>query len=185
MDDAELETLKAAVQELMDRQAIADVLRHYARGLDRKDIPLLQSAYHPDSTDHHGAFGDYTPAPEAIVEDWLIRDADRAFSHHLLLNSSVELDGDDAYGETYFQVIAGLTPEAAERTGKPALTIGAGRYIDHFQRRDGEWRIARRVLISEFSAALNATENPQALLWARRSKEDPSYDRPLLGPPAP
>ncbi len=182
MDDAEL---KAAVQELMDRQAIAACLNRYARGLDRKDIELLQSAYHDDSTDHHGGYGDYTPAPVAIVDDWLIRDADRAFSHHLLLNSTVEIDGDEAHGETYFQVIVGLTAEAAARTGKPALSVGAGRYIDRFERRNGEWRIARRVLISEFSAALDATENPQALAWARRSREDPSYDRPLLGPPAP
>ncbi len=182
MDDAEL---KAAVQELLDRQAILDCLNRYARGLDRKDIEMLQSAYHPDATDHHGGFGDYTPAPVAIVEDWLIRDADRAFSQHLLVNTSLDIDGNEAHGETYFQVIVGLTPEAAEASGRPPLTVGAGRYVDRFERRNGEWRIARRVPISEFSAALEEIKNPHALAWARRNKQDPSYARPLLGTPAP
>jgi hypothetical protein len=177
--------MQKALQDLIDRQAILACLDRYARGLDRKDIEMLQSAYHPDATDHHGSYGDYYPAPQEIVTDWLIRDADRAFSQHLLLNSSIEINGDEAHGETYFQVIVGLTPEAAKANGRPPLTVGGGRYIDRFERRAGEWRIARRVLISEFACALDSLENPHALLWARRSKQDPSYDRPLLGPPSP
>lgn len=172
--------MQASLQDLLDRQAILACLNRYARGLDRKDLDLLRSAYHPDAIDHHGASGDCTP--DKLISDWLVRDAERTFSHHLLLNSTIEIDGDEAHGETYFQVIAGLKPQAAKARG--ALRVHGGRYVDRFERRAGEWRIARRVVISEFQGALDPAESPQLLAWARRSKEDPSYARPLVGPPS-
>lgn len=176
------EAMEKALQELIDRQAILECLNRYARGLDRKDLDMLRSAYHPDAIDHHGALGDYTP--ETLITDWEVRDADRTFSHHLLLNSSIDVDGDVAHGETYFQLLIGIKPELVAQ-GRAPLVLGGGRYIDRFERRNGEWRIARRVLISEFHASLNATEGNKVHEWARRSKQDPSYARPLLGPPPP
>lgn len=172
-----------ALQELLDRQAILACLDRYARGLDRKDLDVLRSAYHPDATDHHGALGDFTP--DTLISDWLVRDADRMFSQHLLLNSSIDIDGDVAHGETYYQLVVGLDPAAAEEAGRPRLTLSGGRYIDRFERRAGQWRIARRVLISEYQAALDPIDRPQHLAWARRDRSDPSYDRPLEGPPSP
>ena len=41
---------------LEDQQAIRDVLSRYARGVDRCDLGLLKSAYHPDGYDDHGFF---------------------------------------------------------------------------------------------------------------------------------
>lgn len=173
--------MEQALQELLDRQAILDCLKRYARGLDRKDIELLKSAYHPDAVDHHGALGDFTP--DGLVEDWLVRDAERTFSQHVLLNSTIEVTGDVAHGETYFQLVVGIKPELATED-RPALTLSGGRYIDRFERRAGEWRIARRVLIAEYKTALDPIDRPQNLAWARRDRTDPSYDRPLTGPPA-
>jgi len=173
----------SAVRELLDRQAILACLDRYSRGLDRKDLDLLRSAYHPDAVDHHGALGDYTP--DTLISDWLLRDADRMFSQHLIVNSSIDIDpgGDVAHGETYFQLVVGLEPAAAGEAQQPRLTLSGGRYIDRFERRAGEWRIARRVLISEYKAALDPIDRPQHLSWARRDRDDPSYDRPLEGPP--
>lgn len=171
--------MQKALLELVDRQQILDCLYRYARGLDRKDLDLLRSAYHPDATDHHGSLGDYTP--DTLIEDWLLRDADRTFSQHLLLHTSIDLDGDDAHCETQYQLIVGLKPEAAR--GRPPLSVSGGRYLDRFERRSGEWRIARRVLVSEYATALDPIAKPHHLSWARRDTTDPSYARPLLGPP--
>lgn len=170
------------LQELADRQAILDCLNRYARALDRKDPDVLRTVFHPDATDHHGGHVDYHPAADALVDDWRIRDSDRSFSQHLLLNTSIELDGDDAHAETYFQLIVGLKPNV--RPDAAPLSVSGGRYIDRFERRDGEWRIARRVLIVEYAAEMDSIERPHHLLWARRDRSDPSYARPLLGPPA-
>jgi hypothetical protein len=175
------EFIVKSVRDLMDRQAILDCLNRYARGLDRKDLDMVRSAFHPDATDHHGGTIDYHPAAEALIADWEVRDAHRTFSQHLLINTSIDLDGDLAHAETYFQLIIGLKPDA--RPELPRLGLSGGRYIDRFERRDNEWRIARRVLIAEYSAALDAQDEAYHRLWARRSKEDPSYARPLLAPP--
>ncbi|GAA0932686.1 nuclear transport factor 2 family protein [Pseudonocardia zijingensis] len=176
------EHLQAAVQQLLDRQAILDCLNRYARGLDRKDLDMLRSAFHPDATDHHGGSIEYHPAADALIADWEIRDAHRTFSQHLLINTSIDLDGDVAHAETYFQLIVGIKPGAP--TDQPRLGVSGGRYVDKFDRRDGEWRIARRVIVVEYAAALDEREQKHHLLWARRSKDDPSYARPLTGPPA-
>jgi SnoaL-like domain len=175
------ENMQAALQELLDQQAILTCLDRYARGLDRKDPELLKSAYHPDAVDHHGALGDHTP--DSLVADWLVRDADRTFSQHLLVNSSIDIDGDIAHAETYYQIVVGIRPEAATSAQQPRLTLSGGRYVDRFERRAGEWRIARRVLISEYKAALDPLDRAQHLGWARRDRNDPSYARPLEGPP--
>ena len=175
------ELLRRSVQELMDRQAILDCLNRYARGLDRKDLDVIRSVFHPDATDHHGGPIEYHPAAEALIADWEVRDAHRTFSQHLLINTSIELEGDVAHAETYFQLVVGLEPRV--RPDQPRLGVSGGRYVDRFERRDGEWRIAHRVLIVEYGAALDERERDHHLLWARRSKEDPSYARPLVGPP--
>jgi hypothetical protein len=177
MDDR----LHQDVRELIDRQSILDCLNRYARALDRKDPEALQSVFHPDATDHHGGHVDYHPAADALVADWEIRDADRSFSQHLLLNTSIDLDGDQAHTETYFQLIVGLKPGV--RPDAPRLSVSGGRYIDRFERRAGQWRIARRVLIVEYMAAMESMDRPHHLLWARRDRLDPSYARPLLAPP--
>ena len=46
-----------AVQELLDKQAIAEVMMTYCRALDRLDEALLRSVFHPDSQHNHGFKG--------------------------------------------------------------------------------------------------------------------------------
>src|SRR5437870_7614815 len=55
-DREELTRLRVELQELLDRQAIADCVYRYARGLDRHDEEIYASAYHDDAIDHHGDF---------------------------------------------------------------------------------------------------------------------------------
>ena len=44
------EDIEAAVAKLEIQEALA----RYARGIDRQDVELAKSAYHPDATDEHG-----------------------------------------------------------------------------------------------------------------------------------
>lgn len=169
------------LRKLLDREAILDCLNRYARALDRKDPDSLRTVFHRDATDHHGGRATYHPAADELIADWETRDADREFSQHLLFNTSIELDGDTAHTETYFQLMVELKRDA--RTGDPALSVSGGRYVDRFERRAGEWRIATRVLIVEYATEIDSVEQPHHRLWARRDRSDPSYARPLLGPP--
>lgn len=46
----------ARLHELIDRADIYDCMLRYARGMDRRDRPLLRSAYHDDAIDEHVGF---------------------------------------------------------------------------------------------------------------------------------
>ncbi|MBF9032653.1 nuclear transport factor 2 family protein [Rhodobacterales bacterium HKCCE2091] len=183
------------VQELWDREQIRQCLHRYTRGVDRFDRELILSAFHPDCIDEHGKF---VGNREEFV-DWALNMHEKAqLTHqHCLLNHTCEIDGDTAHAETYFMFVA------MNRRGKP-LTIGGGRYVDRLEKRDGEWRIAARVTVRDWSnldqvpdiSDLSTMTSTAALLsdverafmnegrGPARDRTDPSYDRPLTIDPA-
>lgn len=163
--------------ELLDRDAIWRVLQRYGRGLDRLDVELAQSCYFEDATDDHGH---YVGSRDGFIA-WANQVTEMFVStQHAVMNHYCELDGDSAYTETYYM----FTGVAAE----PPHLFTTGRYIDHFERRNGEWRIATRVTIVDNSYELYDNKKfpgiPAALAtgdvqpW-RRDKGDVSYQRPL------
>jgi ketosteroid isomerase-like protein len=178
MDDALTPDLVEFLKQAKDRQDIQDCLLRYTRGVDRHDKDLMRSAYHPDALDEHGV------AQGGPVEfcDWAIgyHAANQIQHHHVVTNTSLELDGDVAHGETYYMFWAD------NRVGPPTLSFG--RYVDRFEKRDGRWAIARRVCLNEQTTALGEVEFPAEFVEmmtptgpAERSPNDISYDRPLSG----
>ena len=133
------------LDNLTARAEIHDCLMRYCRGLDRLDAAMVASAFHSDGVDHHSFATLRTAAQigQALVERQRTR---YRKTMHGILNEHVEVDGDVARAETYFR--ASLL---AERDAREVLIEGAGRYLDRFERRDGEWRIAERVLVNEWS----------------------------------
>lgn len=160
----------AALQALLDERAIRNVVLRYCRGVDRLDEELVRSCYHSGATDEHGSFsGDV----EAYI-DWsfgLLRAYDATM--HFIGNQLVEVLGDVARAESY-----GV---AYHRTqdGEPRQNLTTGfRFIDRFERRDGEWRIARRVATTEWVRAERPEERwpiPDHLRGGRRDLSDPVY----------
>jgi hypothetical protein len=57
------------------------------------------------------------------------------------------------------------------------LIMLPGRYVDRFEKRDGEWRIARRLVIVEHTSVqpLDASAPPSAPGRGSRDRDDPSY----------
>lgn len=168
-DHSDLATLARDVRYLKDRAEILDCINRYTRGADRLDRDLLLSAYHPDATDDRGAF---TGNPEARVE-WLLaflRTLDHT-SHHIS-NFTIEIDGDVAHCESY--VITTLLPKGSE-----TVSIGGARYIDRFERRGGEWRIAHREAVMDFTFTAKNDGIPPRALTGLRGTADRSYARPL------
>ena len=124
------------MQELVDRQAIIDVVLRYCRGIDRLDLELVRDCYHPDATDEHGTF---TGTRDEYV-DWVAGVLTRfTGTMHVVANQLVELDGDDARAarRTASRTTGAIRPTTTRRN----FTTGF-RYVDRFARRDGEWRIA-------------------------------------------
>ncbi|GBD14763.1 hypothetical protein HRbin25_00645 [bacterium HR25] len=164
---------EAALQELLDRQAIYDCLVRYCRGIDRCDAELVRSVYHPDAYDDHGPFfrGSGYEFADKVV-GMLQR---YKCTTHFIGNHRVELDGDVAYAETY--VIA--YHRFQRRDGREYDFVFAGRYIDRFERRDGEWKIAHRVVTHDWNRIdpVGETWDPRDMTPGLRSREDAVYRR--------
>jgi hypothetical protein len=139
------------VQPLLDRQAIRDVVLRYCRGIDRLDLELVRACYHPDATDDHGTFRGTRDEYVAWVAGVLQRFTS---TMHLVGNQLVELAGDVARSETYGVAYHHGDPPDDRRRN---FTTGF-RYVDRFERRDGEWRIATRVAVREWTHTVTADQ---------------------------
>lgn len=170
------ETREARLDALLDREAIRAVIQRMARGLDRMDNELVLSCYWPEAIDDHTHFVG-TPADFVRYADGTTLMFESCLHH--LGTHNCEIDGAEAHCETYYT----YTGHAAQ----PPHFMATGRYVDHFQKRAGEWRILARVTIVDgqyeltpaaFSAGMPSPyapgENPAA-----RDRTDASYQRPV------
>ena len=162
--------------DLIDRHEIHQVLLRYARGLDRLDNALVRSCYWDDAIDDHGHF---VGAPDAFIAYADSTTLLFKTSQHGILNHFCDLQGEDAYCETYYH-FSGVTEQGPN-------FMSTGRYVDHLQKRGGEWRIANRVTIVEGAydvpKAVHAPDpltayTPDNPCQATRDGNDVSYHRP-------
>lgn len=128
-----------------DVRAIGDVLARYCRGIDRRDAELVRSCYWPDATDDHA--GAFSGARDEFVE-WVVRVLTRfTATMHVLGTHTVEVVGDVAGAETY-----GVAHHRGDPPDDRRVNYTTGfRYLDRFERRDGQWRIAARRVELEWT----------------------------------
>jgi hypothetical protein len=142
----------ARVEELLDKQACVELVYRLARAIDRCDEPLLRSLFHADATDDHGVFH----GTAADFADWVmpvLHGMKR--TQHCIANVLIEVKGDTAYGESYFTAHHAL-PNAE---GPDTYMVAAGRYLDRFERREGEWRFAHRQACYDWNAQAPSTDS--------------------------
>ena len=176
----EMSIERLTVERLLDRAAIQDALARYARGVDRRNWDYLLSAFHPGAPVDQG---DYKGPIEGMVDAMRSRHAMIEQASHLIANCLIEFDSPDgAVVETYFLALLrnahfppemrrALLGEKAEREGKIDLR-SLGRYVDRFERRNGEWRIAGRVCVAEtVTGELAPTERTFSTNWVEQSRE--------------
>lgn len=164
-----------ALDELLDREAIRNVLYDYCRAADRGDAALMKACYHPDASDDHGFF---VGSGWAFVDYVLPRLAQLECSIHSLSNPRIVLDGDTAQVETQWSVIHRLA-----RVGKMTDLWHQGRYLDEFERRQGQWKILRRVTVHDAERWIHTADlqrlvpetNPHKVHQGRRGPADPVY----------
>lgn len=133
-----------AVQELLHKQAIYEVVMRYCRGIDRLDFDLVRRSYHSDGIDHHTGF-DGT-VDEFI--DWVRPKLSLiGGTQHHVGNHLVELYGHQAISESYLMAMHWGGPESA---GMINFTSGT-RYIDLMELREGRWAISERWAVREWT----------------------------------
>lgn len=188
--------LDAKLRELIDRQEIEQVLKLYCRAIDRCDLELLKTIYHPDGTDDHGSFsGNAHQFAEFIIPTLreVILDG-----MHTVTHCTIEVDGDFATSESYYwayqqthggeEFVTGYFGPRYAAKCKADGTIGGhhdyycgGRYIDLFERRNDEWKILRRKITNEWNDCRPTTRISDEggiadfNLPGRRDRQDPVY----------
>lgn len=150
------------LQELIDKQALQELVLTYCRACDRRDFVLLRTLYHDDAVDEHGAM--FCGSADEYVA-WLPGVmANFEATVHSITNALFIVAGAEAQGELYSVAYHRTHPPGARE-----ITIG-GRYLDHYERRAGRWKFRRRSL---------------ALDWCRLGTVDPSaYREFAAGAPA-
>ena len=169
-----------SVEDLLARQEIAEVIYRYARGIDRLDFDVVRSCYHPDAYDDHGAFKGSVDEFIEAAASWLPR---WTATQHFMGNMLIEVDGDRARAETY--AVAYHRREDDEGNGKDDI-MGI-RYVDRFERRDGDWRIAHRVVVNEWrrvDPVAGARGRGVVGEWGRRDASDALHWVMSAAPPA-
>jgi len=164
---------EAAIQLLLDKQEIHDCIVRYCRGVDRGDVELIRSAFHPDAYDDHG-IRKGKPHELAEAQIQMSRHLFKSTTH-FICNELVEVQGDVAYSESY-----ALACHRFERDGKEYDLVTSGRYLDRFERRNGVWKIARRVCVIDWSRTdpvMEEWESMPSFIHGKRSHADPSYER--------
>lgn len=161
--------------DLRAKQAISEALIRNSRGIDRCDIDLLKSAYHDDAHIEHGPF---IGSVEGFA-NWMLLVQRKQFSttSHFVSNIYIEINNlgrARATAETYFHTVSRF-----ERNEQHFDRIELGRYVDHFESRNGTkrcqsgtWKIARRIAILD-SHRIDPV--------AEKHQDANDYDPPIWG----
>jgi hypothetical protein len=164
---------EAAIDCALSKQALHELNTAYCRAADRADTALLQSLWHPDA---RISYGEYSGGPDGFCAYWSgIRDHFERITH-LIGNDYYVVDGDRAVGETLlarFEILP-------RQSGTVDRMIG-GRFLDRFERRDGEWKLSGRAFVLDWNVTRPTTAQWDrgvfASLTARgaRAPDDPVY----------
>ncbi|HMK85374.1 MAG TPA: nuclear transport factor 2 family protein [Steroidobacteraceae bacterium] len=176
-------SLQTELRELLDKQAIAELLYAYAEGIDRRDQKLLERVFTKDCRLHYGA---YDHPATVLIDSWRA-DLPSAFlmTHHLYGNIVVRFHGADrARSITYF-----FAHHRTDHGGKTMDEMVRGRYLDRLIKQDGAWRFAERTIVFDWSKISpadptnwwDAPGNPAKV--GAHGREDPAWG--FLDPAAP
>jgi len=168
-------TTDASLQTLLDREAIRECVFAYCRGIDRCDEDALRGSYWPDATDSHGI---WKGSAASFIDSALAQLRQGPRMIHSVGNLSITLRGHQAAVETYFMAWQTDPPSKPN----PQQSFLAGRYLDRFEKRGGEWRVAARVVVFDWLQPLgpvpagNEAERfgPRTPIGARQP-DDPWY----------
>jgi hypothetical protein len=170
------EEIARELAEIRAEREIRNVILRYMRGVDRKDYELMVSTYHEDAVEDHGPI---KLSPRDFVEGVRKRHETIEQASHFIGNCLIEIEGDRAFAETYCISIeherAG-TRNPGTGQSKTLRTATGVRYVDRFEKRNGSWKVAHRILVTEWSEE-NIGNIDFASHWmkAERSRDDAIY----------
>ena len=137
--------------DMLDSFKIRKVLERYCRGIDRRDIPLVNSVYWPEAVDDHGVW----KGPGQEFGAFIIPLIAQLFvaTLHTIQQSNISINGNRAAADTYCTAIHRIGRDDAV-----ASEVAYCRYADLFEKRGSEWRIIERTVLMEHFQRFPVTE---------------------------
>lgn len=157
----------ASLQQVSDRQEIADQIYRYCRAMDRIDHALGYSIWHDDGTADYGH--NFQGSGRGFIDHVCQQHAGLLQHSHQVSNIIIELDGDRAGSEAYVTATLRMV-----RDGRVMQMTVISRYVDTWSRRNGRWAIDHRIAMIEMDEMREVTPM-MAHDRARRDRTDPSY----------
>jgi len=154
---------------------IADCLLSYTRGIDRLDPDAILAAFHPGAL-----LEGYQVDALVPIEDFALPVVERlrkrySSTQHRLSNTKIDFNDVGAIAESY---ILAYHVQPADEDSPERLWTFSGRYIDYFEDRDGQWRIAKRFLRADWTRIETIDEKmPNKFISGSRDKDDPIYSQ--------
>ena len=161
-----------ALEEVVAQQAISELGCRYARGVDRGDPEIIRAAFHDDAAIVSGAFNglavEFATAIGQLLDETSTRVA------HTVTNHWIDIDGDNAVGESYVVAFQGTKGDS------PQDVMTGGRYIDRYERRSGEWKISHRTFVMDWTTSADSKDLMglgmfEDMVKGERGKGDPVY----------
>ena len=158
---ADLAELTKRVARLAAHEDVRNRIFGYTRALDRLDAELLLAQFWPDARVDYGTF--YSGEVGGFVEMALGFQGGMRDTQHLVGNVLCSVDGPHATAESYVHAHHVIV----QGNDLVQLMVGA-RYLDRFECREGDWRIAYRTEVLDWGRWLPIPER-----WFESSAEMP------------
>jgi len=182
---AQLTRMEAALDEIDTAEAILENELRYTRGLDRHDEALIRDSYWPDAAVTYGVL-----RPVSELVPWANEThAKRAGHQHHVTGLILDVEGDVAHEEGYILFSADLIRDTgADTRGAPTpgrlkagtlATLGTGRYVNRYERRNGQWKMIVHEYVHDLSVRLKPGDLCATGCLGRWDSTDISYMRPL------
>ena len=174
-------TREQKIDALIAKQEISDLIVRYTYGCDRCDERLLASVYYEDAREDHGSFVGKAPDFAAWATDFHKK---VVHTKHIVTNMLIEVDGNRATAQTYVLAFIRMRREtpwvATNQDGSLFDRTFGGRYLDHLEKRSGEWKIAERTLVVDWQRSdpfeeTQVSISEQPFNAGQRNRNDLSY----------
>jgi hypothetical protein len=183
--EARVAQLETALQPETDYRGILDNELQYTRGLDRHDEEMISTVFWPDA---RVSYGELVSMDEMAA--WAnAGHAENAAHQHHVTGLTLDIDGNTAHEEGYIFFSSDMARDSSfDTVGEPTpgraaagtlTTFGTGRYVNRYERRDGEWRIIVHEYVHDISLMLEPVDLCATACLGRWDREDISYMRPL------
>ncbi|MEP5936860.1 MAG: nuclear transport factor 2 family protein [Erythrobacter sp.] len=133
---------------LEHREAIRDVITAYAHAIDRRRWEMMPHLFHDDAEFQFGIISGgwqgFVEQARGVIDPCLA--TQHQLGQVLFGFESEAVCHTETYMTAMHTIPAGYpTPEVFPDKGKTYSAVIAGRYVDRFELRSGEWRIAKRT----------------------------------------